>query len=50
MNDIAEINYKFHNHDIENIWYIFFCLSDTTFAPIELSYGRKGHICYQVKL
>mgnify|MGYP000009180959 FL=1 len=42
MNDIAEINYKFHNHDIENIWYIFFCLSDTTFSSIELSYGRKG--------
>ena len=42
MDDIAEINYKFHNHDIENIWYIFFCLSDTTFSSIELSYGRKG--------
>lgn len=42
MDDIAEINYKFDNHDIENIWYIFFCLSDTTFSSIELSYGRKG--------
>ena len=42
MDDIAEINYKFHNHDIENIWHIFFCLSDTTFSSIELSYGRKG--------
>ena len=36
MDDIAEINYKVHNHDIENIWYIFFCLSDTTFSSIEL--------------
>lgn len=42
MDDIAEINYKFHNHDIENIWYIFFCLSDTTFSSIELSYGKSG--------
>lgn len=42
MDDIAEINYKFHNHDIENIWHIFFCLSDTTFSSIELSYGKSG--------
>ena len=42
MDDIAEINCKFHNYDIENIWYIFFCLSDTTFSSIELSYGKSG--------
>ena len=42
MDNIAEMNYKFHNHDIENIWHIFFCLSDTTFSSIELSYGKSG--------
>lgn len=42
MKVTAEVNYKFYLYDIENIWYIFFCLSDTTISSIELSYGKKG--------
>lgn len=40
--NLEDANYKFNYHDIENVWYIFFCLSDTTFSSIELSYGKKG--------
>lgn len=39
---LEDVNYKFNYHDIEDIWHIFFCLSDTTFSSIELSYGKKG--------
>lgn len=34
-------NYEFKYDAIEDIWYIFFCLSDTTFSSIELSVGKK---------
>lgn len=32
MDDIEDTNYKFNSQDIENIWYIFFCLADSTFS------------------
>lgn len=41
--EIGNENYKFKYQAIEDIWHIFFCLSDTTFSSIELSYGEKGH-------
>ena len=31
MDNIEDTNYKFNSQDIENIWYIFFCLADSTF-------------------
>lgn len=40
--DDVEINYKFYNQDMADIWCIFFCLSDTTFSSMELSYGKNG--------
>ncbi len=40
--NLEDTNYKFNYHDIENVWYIFFSLSDTTFSSIELSYGKKS--------
>lgn len=40
--NLENANYKFNYHEIEDIWHIFFCLSDTTFSSIELSYGKKG--------
>ena len=42
MGNFTDMNYKFYYHEIEDIWYIFFCLSDTTSSSIELSYGKKG--------
>ena len=35
-------NYKFNSEEIEDIWYIFFCLTDSTFSSVEVSYGKKG--------
>lgn len=49
MDDIEDTNYKFNSQDIENIWYIFFCLADSTFSSVEVSYGKKDHICYREK-
>ena len=40
--DFKNENYEFKYNAIEDIWYIFFCLSDTTFSSIELSVGKKG--------
>ena len=42
MDDIEDTNYKFNSQDIENIWYIFFCLADSTFSSVDVSYGKKG--------
>ena len=42
MDDIEDTNYKFHSQDIENIWYIFFCLADSAFSSVDVSYGKKG--------
>lgn len=42
MGNFTDMNCKFYYHEIEDIWYIFFCLSDTTSSSIELSYGKKG--------
>lgn len=42
MDDIEDTNYKFNFQDIENIWYIFFCLADSTFSSVYVSYGKKG--------
>lgn len=42
MDDIEDTNYKFNSQDIENIWYIFFCLADSTFSSVYVSYGKKG--------
>ena len=42
MDDIEDTNYKFNSQDIENIWYIFFCLADSTFSSVEVSCGKKG--------
>lgn len=39
---IDEVNYKFKYCEIEDIWHIFFCLSDNTFSSLELSIGKKG--------
>lgn len=46
MDDIEDTNYKFYSQDIENIWYIFFCLADSAFSSVDVSYGKKDHICY----
>ena len=40
--EIIPINYRFNSSEIENIWYIFLCLSDSTFSLVDLSYGEKG--------
>ncbi len=42
MNGIGVVNYKFNYTEIDDIWHIFICFSDTTFSTIELSYGKKG--------
>ena len=42
MDDIEDTNYKFHSPNIENIWYIFFCLADSAFSSVDVSYGKKG--------
>ena len=42
MDNIEDTNYKFNSQDIENIWYIFFCLADSTFSSVDVSYGKKG--------
>ena len=42
MDNIENANYKFNSQEIENIWYIFFCLSDSTFSMIDVSYGKNG--------
>lgn len=42
MDEIEETNYKFRSKEIENIWYIFLCLSDATFSSADVSYGKKG--------
>ncbi len=44
MDDIEDTNYKFNSQDIENIWYIFFCLADSTFSSVYVSYGKKRTI------
>lgn len=50
MDEIEDTNYKFKSQEIENIWYIFFCLSDATFSSVDVSYGKRGgHMCYQEK-
>lgn len=41
MDDIEDTNYKFNSQDIENIWYIFVCLADSTFSSVDVSYGKK---------
>lgn len=45
MDEIEGTNYKFKSQEIENIWYIFFCLSDATFSSVDVSYGKRGGIC-----
>lgn len=42
MDEIETTNYKFNFEEIEDIWYIFFCLTDSTFSSVEVSYGKKG--------
>lgn len=42
MDEIETTNYKFNSEEIEDIWYIFFCLTDSTFSSVEVSYGKKG--------
>ena len=42
MDNIEDTNYKFNSQDIENIWYIFFFLADSTFSSVDVSYGKKG--------
>ena len=42
MDDIEDTNYKFYSQDIENIWYIFFCLADSAFSSVDVSYGKKN--------
>lgn len=42
MNEIKDSNYKFNFKEIENIWYIFICLSDSTFSSVNVSYGKRG--------
>ena len=49
MDEIETTNYKFNSEEIEDIWYIFFCLTDSTFSSVEVSYGKKDHICYPEK-
>lgn len=44
MDDIEDTNYKFYSQDIENIWYIFFCLADSAFSSVDVSYGKKRTI------
>lgn len=39
---MVETNYKFRFREIENIWHIFFCLSDLAFSSMEVSYGERG--------
>lgn len=41
MDDIEDTNYKFNSQDIENIWYIFVCLADSTFSSVDVSYGKR---------
>lgn len=42
MGEMEDTNYKFNSKEIENIWYIFFCLADSTFSSVDVSYGEKG--------
>ena len=42
MDEIEDTNYKFNSKEIENIWDIFMCLSDSTFSSVDISYGKKG--------
>ena len=42
MDEIENANYRFKSEEIENIWYIFFCLSDSTFSSVDVSYGKRG--------
>ena len=42
MDEIGDTNYKFNSKEIENIWDIFFCLADSTFSSVDMSYGKKG--------
>ena len=41
MDDIEDTNYKFYSQDIENIWYIFFCLADSAFSSVDASMEKK---------
>lgn len=40
--EIGDGNYIFRYHAIEDIWYIFYYLSNNTFSSMELSFGEKG--------
>lgn len=42
MDKIEDTNYKFNSKEIENIWYIFICLSDSIFSSVDVSYGKRG--------
>ena len=42
MEEISATNYKFNSKEIENVWRIFICLSDSTFSSVDVSYGKKG--------
>lgn len=42
MGEIEGTNYKFKFKEIENIWYIFFCLSEASFSSVDVSYGKRG--------
>ena len=42
MEEINATNYKFNSKEIENVWRIFICLSDSTFSSVDVSYGKKG--------
>lgn len=35
MGEIEGTNYKFKFKEIENIWYIFFCLSEASFSSVD---------------
>ena len=41
MGEIEDINYMFNSKEIEKIWYIFFCLVDSIFLSVDVSYGKK---------
>ncbi|MBR1743321.1 MAG: hypothetical protein IJ733_15905 [Lachnospiraceae bacterium] len=41
-NDLEELNYHFNYKEIEDIWHIMICLSDSTFSSPNISIGVNG--------
>ena len=42
MTEKIETQYKFKDHDLEELWYIMYVLSDSMFTSPRSSIGEKG--------